>query len=238
MASRLRRRAPGAEKAGDEGPFVSFTDLFIGILFLFLILVAALMLIHQEAMARAREEMQRMAEEIRILQAQLDAIAKLDADHTPFRLAIVYNSYQKPAGSPADWRYSRTVQVFRSPDGLCLENVILRNNLNLTWKSGVGAPEIPTAADQEAVRRGTPCALLPAGESWDTTSETGGVVRTSMNEYNGSTVLHTNEGDKVVELQYRVLGIYDDYYRGFTPRRPPPLPEASAGTPAGRVSLQ
>ena len=122
MTLRLRRGAVSADRATDEGPFVSFTDLFIGILFLFLILVAALMLIHQEAMARARAEMELLREEIRILQAQLDAIQQLDENHVPFRLAIVYSSFQRPQGSPADFRYSRTVQVFRAPNGNCLEN--------------------------------------------------------------------------------------------------------------------
>ena len=54
MAGRLRRRPGAPERTDDEGPFVSFTDLFIGILFLFLILVAALMLMHQEAVAREK----------------------------------------------------------------------------------------------------------------------------------------------------------------------------------------
>src|SRR5215216_6064444 len=118
-----------AGHAADEGPFVSFTDLFIGILFLFLILVAALMLMHQEAMARAKAEAQRLAEKIRQLQAELDAIKKLDDDQTPFRLALVYNSFQRPNGGGEEWRFTRTVQVFRAPNGNCLENVILRNNL-------------------------------------------------------------------------------------------------------------
>ena len=37
MPGRLRRRAGPLAPVNDEGPFVSFTDLFIGILFLFLI---------------------------------------------------------------------------------------------------------------------------------------------------------------------------------------------------------
>ena len=45
MHGRLRRRA--APEVATKGPFVSFTDLFIGILFLFLIRVAALMLMNR-----------------------------------------------------------------------------------------------------------------------------------------------------------------------------------------------
>jgi hypothetical protein len=31
--------------------------------------------------------------------------------------------------------------------------------------------------------------------------------------YSGSAVLHKKEGDEKLEMQYRVLGIYDDYFR-------------------------
>jgi hypothetical protein len=231
----LRRRASVVEGASEEGPFVSFTDLTIGIIFLFLILVAALMLMHQEAMARAKAEMQRMAEQIRILQAQLDAIQKLEADQTPFRLAIVYNSFQRPSGSDADWRYTRTVQIFRAPNGNCLENVILRNNLNLAWKPPVEEQSIPNAGNEEAVRRGAPCTLSGAGERWNSATETGGVDRASANLYNGYTVLHTKDGDKTIDIQFRVLGIYDDYFRsgggkGRLPPPPPPGEKKQTGT--------
>jgi hypothetical protein len=204
MAGRLRRRLRSTEHTGDEGPFVSFTDLFIGILFLFLILVAVLMLMHQEAMRKA-------AQQIAELQAELAAIKKLDADHTPFRLALVYNSYQKPASEKV-WTFSRTVQVFRSPDGLCLENIIFRNNLNLAWKPTVKSETIPTAADQKFVRMLTPCTLSASGEHWSSDSETGGVQRAAANLYSGATVLHKTEGDEKIDIQYRILGVYDDYF--------------------------
>ena len=60
LRRRLRRGSGAPEHASEEGPFVSFTDLFIGILFLFLILVAALMLMHQAAVKRAEEEARRL----------------------------------------------------------------------------------------------------------------------------------------------------------------------------------
>jgi hypothetical protein len=200
---------------------VSFTDLFIGILFLFLILVAALMLMHQEAVQKDRVEAQvdslrvaQLAEQIRQIQAKLDARAKLDTDHPPFRLGIVYNVYQAPAGAQGGWTFSRTVQLYRAANGLCLENVILRGNLSLAWKPPVDADNIPTAADQNYVRMGTPCALSASGENWDIESETGGVKRTSADMYSGSTTLHKKSGkEETVQLQYRILRTYDNYFR-------------------------
>jgi hypothetical protein len=203
MPGRLRRRLGFTKLEADEGPFVSFTDLFIGILFLFLILVAALMLMHQEAIREAEAEAQRLSEQIRLLQAKLDAITKLDADHTPFRLAIVYNSYQRAPDGKTDWTYSRTVQIFRSPDGRCLNNIILRSNLSLAWKASVKAENIPTAHDQTIVQMGTPCTLSASGEHWNSDSETGSLKRTSANLYSGTTVLHKKDGNEPLELQLR-----------------------------------
>jgi hypothetical protein len=215
-----RRRAGSATLESDEGPFVSFTDLFIGILFLFLILVAALMLMHQEAVQRDRvdaqvdtQQVQQMSEQIQQMQAKLNARAKLDATHPPFRLAIVYNVYQAPAGAPTAWTFSRTIQLYRASNDLCLENVILRGNLSLAWKPPVDADNIPTADNQNYVRMGTPCTLSAKGENWDIESETGGVKRTSADMYSGSTVLHKKSGkEEPVQLQYRILRIYDNYF--------------------------
>jgi hypothetical protein len=241
MSARLRRRSVGPEIAAEDGPFVSFTDLAIGIIFLFLILIAALILMHEAAMQKAREEAQRMAEQIRLLQAELDAIKKLDADHTPFRLGIVYNSFQRPAGSDADWKYTRTVQVFRAPNGNCLENVIMRNNLNLAWKPPVDAGDIPTNGSPTSSQTGAPCTLSGSGERWNSTTETGGVDRANANLYTGYTVLHATDGDKNVEIQFRVLGVYDDYFRaGGAPagaRLPPPPPPSKDKAPTGTHSL-
>ena len=238
MSGRFRRGSGAAVLTADEGPFVSFTDLFIGILFLFLILVAALMLIHQEAMARAKAEIEQLKEHIRVLEAELEVLRKLQ-NHTPFRLAIVYNSYQRPGGSDQDWRFTRTVQLYRSPNGNCLENVILRNNLNLAWKPPVEAEEVPNAAAQTVGQTGSPCTLSPTGERWNSATETGGVQRVSPNLYSGYTVLHTKDGDKTVEVQYRVLGIYDDAYRtsGGGAKLPPP-PANGPPRPTGAISLQ
>ncbi len=231
---RLRRRLGLSELEADEGPFVSFTDLFIGILFLFLILVAALMLMHQEAVHSAKaeteaynERVRQMSAQILQMQAKLDAIAKLDADHPPFRLSMVYNVYQKEAGARTDWTYSRSVQVFVAPQGLCLNNVILRNNLSLAWKPAVKAEVIPTSKSQDVVRMGTPCRLTASGDRWNSDSETGGVERASTDLYSGSTLLHKKDGDEPLELQYRVLGIYDDYFRRTTAQGSPKAPHST-----------
>jgi Na+-transporting methylmalonyl-CoA/oxaloacetate decarboxylase gamma subunit len=227
MRRRVRRGAAVAEHPIEEGPFVSFTDLFIGILFLFLILVAALMLMHQQAIREAQEaarqaeaEAQRLREEIARIQAELDEFLELNIDHPPYRLAIVFNSYQRPADSGEPWRFTRTVQLFKTTEGLCVENIVLRNNLNLGWKPPVTADDIPEPGRQD-LRGGTPCTLSALGESWDDETETGGVRRVAPDLYSGSTVLHSPNGEQTIELEYRVLGVYLDEYRSAgVPRGP------------------
>ena len=205
MSARLRRRSGTAEHTADEGPFVSFTDLFIGILFLFLILVAALMLMHQEAT-------QRLNEQIRVLQAQVDAAKKLEADNPPFRLGIVFNIYQKVTPN-AEWIYSRTVRVFRAPNGRCVNTVILRSNLSTAWKPPVGDTDIPLANQQDILKTIPQCGLSASGDYWDSGSEEGSMTRVSANLYEGSATLYKATGTSKVYIQYRVLGIYDDYFR-------------------------
>ncbi len=217
-AGRLRRRAGHAEPAGDEGPFVSFTDLFIGILFLFLILVAVLMLMHQQAVAKDKSQAQQIAEQLQEIQSKFDTRSELDADHPPFRLALVYNVYQTKPGDPNDWRFSRTVQVYRTANDICLNSVILKSNLSFAWKPPIKSDAVPTAADQNYIRGGDSCMLTASGQRWDTDSETGGVRRTSRNLYSGSSVLHKYSGNETVGIQYRILGIYDDYYQPGAPK--------------------
>jgi hypothetical protein len=212
MSARLRRRSMIEEAAADEGPFVSFTDLTIGIIFLFLILVAALMLMHQQAVLKWAEEARAYEHRIQVLQDKLDAIARLDAEHPPFRLALVYNSYQRSTDSP-DWIFSRTVQVFRAPNGLCMENLLLRNNLSLAWMPPVKTETIPAPSQQDAVRMGTPCKLSAQGEQWNSDAETGSMKRVSPNLYSGSSVLHKKDGQVTIQIEYRILGVYDEYYR-------------------------
>jgi hypothetical protein len=206
---------------------VSFTDLFIGILFLFLILVAALMLMHQESVQQHRSEAQQIAVQIKQAQAKLDATAKQDAEHPPFRLAMVYNVYQGAAGYRRDWTFSRTVQVFRASNGLCLNNIILRNSLSFAWKPPVKAEAIPSADNQNDLREVTPCRISASGEHWNLASETGGVERTAADLYSGSAVLHKKDGDETVYLEYRVLGVYDDYFRRRAGQGKPKAPRSN-----------
>jgi hypothetical protein len=212
MPGRSRRGSSFREPAADEGPFASFTDLFIGILFLFLILVAALMLMHQEAIQREKVETQLMSQRIRQMQAKLDAAPKRD-DRPAFRLGIVFNIYQRPAVADAEWTFARTVRVFRSPNGFCINTVMLRSNLSTAWRPPVRDEDIPTPAQQEALRSIEPCGLSASGDHWNLSTETGNMKRVSANLYDGAAVLHKKEGDVKIEIQYRVLGIYDDYFR-------------------------
>jgi hypothetical protein len=213
MPGRLRRRSSSAELAADEGPFVSFTDLFIGILFLFLILVAALMLMHQEAVQRERVETQLMSERIRQMQARLDAVPKPRPEQPAFRLGIVFNIYQRPAAGDADWTFSRTVRVFRSPDGRCINTVMLRSNLSTAWRPPVAEEDIPTSAQRDLLGKTEPCGLSATGDHWNSATETGEMKRISDILYEGTAILHKKEGDLRLGMQYRVLGVYDDYFR-------------------------
>jgi hypothetical protein len=214
MPGRLRRRVGSTELAGDEGPFVSFTDLFIGILFLFLILVAALMLMNEEAIQREKVETQVMSEQIRRLQAKLDAAPKPVPDLPAFRLGIVFNIYQRPAVFDGQgWTYSRTVRVFRAPTGDCINTVWLRSNLSTAWMPPLEAEKIPTPEQHDALQKFQPCGISASGDHWDTTTETGNLKRINPDLYSGTVTLHEKEGDVKLEIQYRILGVYDDYFR-------------------------
>jgi len=210
MPGRLRRRFGPAERADDDGPFASFTDLFIGILFLFLILVAALMLMHQEVVQRAQVEIQR----IQPPPPKPDEAPKPPPDLPAFRLGIVFNIYQRSAEfDGGGWTYSRTVRVFRSPDGHCINTVWMRSNLSTAWKPPTAKEDIPSEAEQDLFRQFEPCGLSASGDHWESTSETGQLKRITPILYDGYAVLHKKEGDEKLEMQYRVLGVYDDYFR-------------------------
>jgi hypothetical protein len=218
MTGRVQRRSSPLELADGEGPFVSFTDLFIGILFLFLILVAALMLMHQEAVQTQQDETQKMqaelqmqSEQIRQLQAKLDAVPKPKPDQPEFRLGIVFNIYQR--GDGENWTFSRTVRVFRSPTGVCINTVWMRSNLSTTWVPPVSDKDIPTAAEKDDLRSFKPCGISASGDIWKTSTETGNLKRVSKDLYSGTVILHKTEGDARLEMQYRVLGVFDNYFR-------------------------
>jgi hypothetical protein len=214
MSERLQRRSRSMEAAGDEGPFVSFTDLFIGILFLFLILVAALMLMNQEVVQREKIETQIMSEQIRQLQAKLDAAPKRPPDQQAFRLGIVFNIYQRPGVfDGSGWTYSRTVRVFRAPTGDCINTVWLRSNLSTAWMPPLEAEKIPTPGERDLLQKFQPCGISASGDHWDGPTETGALKRINPDLYSGTVTLHEKEGDVKLEMQYRVLGVYDDYFR-------------------------
>ncbi|HZZ31359.1 MAG TPA: hypothetical protein VFE10_05125 [Phenylobacterium sp.] len=193
---------------------MSFTDLFIGILFLFLILVAALMLMHQEAVQGEKTETQMMAEQIRQLQAKLDAVPKPVPDQPAFRLGIVFNIYQRPAVfDGSGWTYSRTVRVFRAPTGDCINTVWLRSNLSTAWMPPLESEKIPTPGQRDPLQKFQPCGISASGDHWDEPTETGSLKRVTPDLYSGTVTLHEKEGDVKLEMQYRVLGVYDDYFR-------------------------
>lgn len=198
------RRGPGvSDHVIEEGPFVSFTDLFIGILFLFLILVAALMLRQQAAV---------QTPPVPPVPVKPEPTPKKKPEQPAFRLGIVFNIYQRSAEGGA-WTYSRTVRVFHSPDGQCINTVWMRSNLTTAWESPTAEQDIPTQAQADEFQKPRPCGLTASGDHWDTASETGDLKRISPVLYSGYAVLHEKEGDEKLEMQYRVLGVYDDYFR-------------------------
>jgi hypothetical protein len=191
----------------DDGPFASFTDLFIGIIFLFLILVAALMLMHQEVVQQVK------VEDIKPPPPKPAPPPKPDT-RPAFRLGIAFNIYQRPQTGGIAWTFARTVRVFRSPDGHCINTVMVRSNLSTAWRPPVGDEDIPTPEQQGQLQKMEPCGLTASGDRWDSPQETGRMKRVAPNLYEGSAVLHTKEGDEKIDIQYRVLGVYDDYFRG------------------------
>jgi len=205
MPGRWRRGPSVTEPVIEEGPFVSFTDLFIGILFLFLILVAALMLRQQAAVQTPPTPPAPVKPE---------PVPKRKPEQPAFRLGIVFNIYQRSAESDGiGWTYSRTVRVFRSPDGHCINTVWMRSNLTTAWRPPTAKEDIPTDAQAGELGKFEPCGLSAAGDHWDSASEKGDLKRIAPYLYSGYAILHGKEGDEKLEMQYRVLGIYDDYFR-------------------------
>jgi len=235
----------------EEGPFVSFTDLFIGILFLFLILVAALVLMHQQAVSQAKNEteqyggmspqdvaqlrkehQQTVAEltdtksDLAASRSELEATRAIDAEHPPFRLALVYNEYQKTSSAGAvdrlvtaltganssSWEFVKTVQVFRAPNGACLQNITVRNPTFKTVGRPIHDEDIPSSDNQNAVRAVPLCGLTSVGAHYNNDIEEVALERTSESLYEGAWIDHT-EGNENHRLQLRIVGIYDDFYK-------------------------
>ena len=147
------------------------------------------------------------------MQARLDAAPKRPPDQPAFRLGIVFNIYQRPAVFDGQgWTYSRTVRVFRAPTGDCINTVWLRSNLSTAWMPPLEADKIPTPA-QPDLQKFQPCGISASGDHWDGPTETGNLKRITPDLYSGTVTLHEKEGDVKLEMQYRVLGVYDDYFR-------------------------
>lgn len=79
MLRAARRENRASIPTEEEGPFVSFTDLFVGVLFLFLIMVAALMIMQRTSVQMARNETARDARVAALVEATSQANARLDA---------------------------------------------------------------------------------------------------------------------------------------------------------------
>jgi hypothetical protein len=168
---------------------------------------------HQEAVQREKVETQVMSERIQQMQAKLDAAPKRVPDQPAFRLGIVFNIYQKAADAGEGWTYSRTVRVFRAPSGVCINTVWLRSNLSTAWMPPVGDEDIPTAARKDLFGKFQPCGLSASSDHWDSPTETGNLKRITPDLYSGIVLLHKKEGDSKLEMQYRILSVYDDYFR-------------------------
>jgi hypothetical protein len=78
MLRAARRQIGTSIPTEEEGPFVSFTDLFVGILFLFLIMIAALMIMQRTSVQMARSEAAHDAKVAALVEAVNQANAQLD----------------------------------------------------------------------------------------------------------------------------------------------------------------
>jgi hypothetical protein len=148
------------------------------------------------------------------VQPKPDVAPKRPPDLPAFRLGIVFNIYQRPAVfDGSGWTYSRTVRVFRSPTGDCINTVWMRSNLSTAWKPPIAKEDIPSGDQQDLFRKFEPCGISASGDHWDGPTETGNLKRVTPDLYSGTVTLHEKEGDVKLEMQYRVLGVYDDYFR-------------------------
>jgi hypothetical protein len=77
----------------------------------------------------------------------------------------------------------------------------------------VADEDIPTAAQKDELRSFKPCGISASGDHWETGTETGNLKRVSQDLYSGTVVLHKIEGDAQLDMQYRVLGVFDNYFR-------------------------
>ena len=89
----------------------------------------------------------------------------------------------------------------------------MRSNLSTAWMPPLAAEKIPTEAQRDLLQKFQPCGISASGDHWESTTETGALKRTTPDLYSGTVTLHEKEGDVKLEMQYRVVGVYDDYFR-------------------------
>jgi hypothetical protein len=164
------------------------------------------------------------------MKSELAAIHAKDAEHPPFRLAIVYNEFQFQSeggsfmgavgaffrGTPAlkqGWNFVQTIQIFRAPNGACIENRLEHNAAYRDIGPEIHDEDIPKAENQKAVRAVHECELTADGEHYKGKIQDVDLDRTSDLLYEGKWIYHAGDGDEPHNIQYRILGIYDDTYR-------------------------
>ena len=241
----------------EDGPFVSFTDLFVGIIFLFLIAVAAIVVMQRSSQRFAekqsfqqtqqvatlqeqnsqlvvdrteldqklikqqkesdslKEQLQTAQSELRDLKAKIIEAERFDQEHTPFRLVLAYNeyaAYQNPDGSYGAMRFIRSVRVFKSPHGGCIQDTLLEA-VNTAWVP-VTDQDIPSKDNPSSYRQEGEC-LTKNGEHYSTPTADIDMQRASDDLYDGYATLHVSnptgkKHDEKLHIQYRVLDRFDD----------------------------
>jgi cell wall-associated NlpC family hydrolase len=129
LRAAARRNIGASIPTEEEGPFVSFTDLFVGILFFFLILIAALMIMQRTSVQMARSEAAHDAKGVALAQAVSQANAQVDALNTK-------NTQMEKNAAAQDARVAALVEAMDQAnaqnDALNLKNKELQNKLNST----------------------------------------------------------------------------------------------------------
>jgi uncharacterized protein YlxW (UPF0749 family) len=160
---RAARREIGASIPNEEeGPFVSFTDLFVGILFLFLIMIAALMIMQRTSVQMARNEAAHDSKAAALVEAVNQAKAQLDAvnarnqqlqnklNRMPSEESLKAAESARRASEKASAEAVARISALQAQvGGLAARNQELQNKLN----SMPGDDALKAAAAAEAARR-------------------------------------------------------------------------------------
>jgi uncharacterized protein YlxW (UPF0749 family) len=147
MLRAARRQIGASIPTEEEGPFVSFTDLFVGILFLFLILIAALMIMQRTSVQMARNEAAHDAKAAALAESVNQANAQIDALNTK-------NIQMAKSQAAQDTRIATLVEALNQANAqlntLNAKNKELQNKLNST--PGDEALKAAAAAAESARR--------------------------------------------------------------------------------------